>query len=379
MKKVMFVFGTRPEAIKMAPLVKAVEAAEDMEALVVVTAQHREMLDQVLALFDVKPNYDLNLMKPGQSLTDITAGVLRGIERIVIKEKPDIVLVHGDTTTTFAGALASFYQQTPIGHVEAGLRSGNMYSPFPEEANRKLTGVMTNVHLAPTPQAKQNLLREGVDENAIFTTGNTVIDALMMTIDDAYAFEPALAEALNVSGRKVLLTTHRRENLGQPMVQIFRAVRRLHERFDDVHFYFPVHLNPRVQALAKEALSDLERVHMFGPLDYAPFANLINRMDLVLTDSGGLQEEAPAIGKPVLVLRDTTERPEAIEAGTVRLVGCDTDVIYNTVEELFTNEESYNAMKHAVNPYGDGHACERILAALDYYFGLVDKRPEDWR
>lgn len=379
MKKVMFVFGTRPEAIKMAPLVKAVEAAEDMEALVVVTAQHREMLDQVLALFDVKPNYDLNLMKPGQSLTDITAGVLRGIERIVIKEKPDIVLVHGDTTTTFAGALASFYQQTPIGHVEAGLRSGNMYSPFPEEANRKLTGVMTNVHLAPTPQAKQNLLREGVDENAIFTTGNTVIDALMMTIDDAYAFEPALAEALNVSGRKVLLTTHRRENLGQPMVQIFRAVRRLHERFDDVHFYFPVHLNPRVQALAKEALSDLERVHMFDPLDYAPFANLINRMDLVLTDSGGLQEEAPAIGKPVLVLRDTTERPEAIEAGTVRLVGCDTDVIYNTVEELFTNEESYNAMKHAVNPYGDGHACERILAALDYYFGLVDKRPEDWR
>ena len=375
----MFVFGTRPEAIKMAPLVKAVEAAEDMEALVVVTAQHREMLDQVLALFDVKPNYDLNLMKPGQSLTDITAGVLRGIERIVIKEKPDIVLVHGDTTTTFAGALASFYQQTPIGHVEAGLRSGNMYSPFPEEANRKLTGVMTNVHLAPTPQAKQNLLREGVDENAIFTTGNTVIDALMMTIDDAYAFEPALAEALNVSGRKVLLTTHRRENLGQPMVQIFRAVRRLHERFDDVHFYFPVHLNPRVQALAKEALSDLERVHMFDPLDYAPFANLINRMDLVLTDSGGLQEEAPAIGKPVLVLRDTTERPEAIEAGTVRLVGCDTDVIYNTVEELFTNEESYNAMKHAVNPYGDGHACERILAALDYYFGLVDKRPEDWR
>lgn len=379
MKKVMFVFGTRPEAIKMAPLVKAVEAAEDMEALVVVTAQHREMLDQVLALFDVKPNYDLNLMKPGQSLTDITAGVLRGIERIVIKEKPDIVLVHGDTTTTFAGALASFYQQTPIGHVEAGLRSGNMYSPFPEEANRKLTGVMTSVHLAPTPQAKQNLLREGVDENAIFTTGNTVIDALMMTIDDAYAFEPVLAEALNVSGRKVLLTTHRRENLGQPMVQIFRAVRRLHERFDDVHFYFPVHLNPRVQALAKEALSDLERVHMFDPLDYAPFANLINRMDLVLTDSGGLQEEAPAIGKPVLVLRDTTERPEAIEAGTVRLVGCDTDVIYNTVEELFTNEESYNAMKHAVNPYGDGHACERILAALDYYFGLVDKRPEDWR
>ena len=327
MKKIMFVFGTRPEAIKMAPLVKAVEASEDMEALVVVTAQHREMLDQVLALFDVKPNYDLNLMKPGQTLSDITAGVLRGIERIVIKEKPDIVLVHGDTTTTFAGALASFYQQTPIGHVEAGLRSGNLYSPFPEEANRKLTGVMTNVHLAPTPQARENLLKEGVNAEAIFTTGNTVIDALMMTIEEDYAFDEDLKAALDVPGRKVLLTTHRRENLGQPMVQIFRAIRKLHERFEDVHFYFPVHLNPRVQALAKEALSDLDRVHMFAPLDYAPFANLINRMDLVLTDSGGLQEEAPAVGKPVLVLRDTTERPEAVEAGTVKLVGCDTDLI----------------------------------------------------
>ncbi len=379
MKKIMFVFGTRPEAIKMAPLVKAVEAAEDMEALVVVTAQHREMLDQVLTLFDVKPNYDLNLMKPGQTLSDITAGVLRGIERIVIKEKPDIVLVHGDTTTTFAGALASFYQQTPIGHVEAGLRSGNLYSPFPEEANRKLTGVMTNVHLAPTPQARENLLKEGVNAEAIFTTGNTVIDALMMTIEEDYAFDESLKAALDVPGRKVLLTTHRRENLGQPMVQIFRAIRKLHERFEDVHFYFPVHLNPRVQALAKEALSDLDRVHMFAPLDYAPFANLINRMDLVLTDSGGLQEEAPAVGKPVLVLRDTTERPEAVEAGTVKLVGCDTDLIYTTVEALFTNEEAYLTMKHAVNPYGDGHACERILAALRYYFEPAGERPEDWR
>lgn len=379
MKKIMFVFGTRPEAIKMAPLVKAVEAAEDLEPLVVVTAQHREMLDQVLQLFDVHPSYDLNLMKPGQSLTDITAGVLRGIERIVIKEKPDLVLVHGDTTTTFAGALASFYQQVPIGHVEAGLRSGNMYSPFPEEANRRLTGALTSIHLAPTLQARENLLREGINPDIIYTTGNTVIDALMMTIKDDYTFDDDLEKALNVPGRKVLLTTHRRENLGQPMVQIFRAIRKLHERFPDVHFYFPVHLNPKVRALAKEALSDQERVHMFEPLDYAPFANLINRMDLVLTDSGGLQEEAPAIGKPVLVLRDNTERPEAVEAGTVRLVGADTQLIYDTVETLFTDEEEYARMEHAVNPYGDGKACERIVAAIKHYLGLADDRPQDWR
>ena len=233
---------------------------------------------------------------------------------------------------------------------------------------------MTNVHLAPTPQARENLLKEGVNAEAIFTTGNTVIDALMMTIEEDYAFDESLKAALDVPGRKVLLTTHRRENLGQPMVQIFRAIRKLHERFEDVHFYFPVHLNPRVQALAKEALSDMDRVHMVAPLDYAPFANLIN-----LTDSGGLQEEAPAVGKPVLVLRDTTERPEAVEAGTVKLVGCDTDLIYTTVEALFTNEEAYLTMKHAVNPYGDGHACERILAALRYYFEPAGERPEDWR
>lgn len=379
MKKIMFVFGTRPEAIKMAPLVKAVEAAEDLEPLVVVTAQHREMLDQVLQLFDVHPSYDLNLMKPGQSLTDITAGVLRGIERIVIKEKPDLVLVHGDTTTTFAGALASFYQQVPIGHVEAGLRSGNMYSPFPEEANRRLTGALTSIHLAPTPQARENLLREGINPDIIYTTGNTVIDALMMTIKDDYTFDDDLEKALNVPGRKVLLTTHRRENLGQPMVQIFRAIRKLHERFPDVHFYFPVHLNPKVRALAKEALSDQERVHMFEPLDYAPFANLINRMDLVLTDSGGLQEEAPAIGKPVLVLRDNTERPEAVEAGTVRLVGADTQLIFDTVETLFTDDAEYARMEHAVNPYGDGKACERIVAAIKHYLGLADERPQDWQ
>ena len=379
MKKIMFVFGTRPEAIKMAPLVKAMEQAEDLEPLVVVTAQHREMLDQVLELFDVHPSYDLNLMKPQQTLTDITAGVLRGIERIVIKEKPDIVLVHGDTTTTFAGALASFYQQVPVGHVEAGLRSGNMYSPFPEEANRKLTGAMATVHFAPTPQARANLLHEGVNPDAIYTTGNTVIDALMMTVKQDYVFDDELSRMLAAPGRKVLLTTHRRENLGQPMVQIFRAIRQLHERFTDVNFYFPMHKNPRVRALAKEALEELEREHLFEPLDYAPFANLVGRMDLVLTDSGGLQEEAPALGKPVLVLRDTTERPEAVDAGTVKLVGSDTQLIVDTVSTLFTDADAYAEMEHAVNPYGDGHACARIIAALRYYFGLDAQRPEDWR
>lgn len=379
MKKIMFVFGTRPEAIKMAPLVKAMEKAEDLEPLVVVTAQHREMLDQVLALFDVTPSYDLNLMKQNQTLMDITVGVLRGIERIVIKEKPDLVLVHGDTTTTFAGALASFYQQVPVGHVEAGLRSGNMYSPFPEEANRKLTGQLATVHFAPTPQARENLLREGVDADAVYTTGNTVIDALHLTVQKDFSFDAELAEMLDVPGRKVLLTTHRRENLGQPMVQIFRAIRALHANFPDVHFYFPMHKNPRVRALAHEALDELERVHLFEPLDYAPFANLMERMDLILTDSGGMQEEAPALGKPVLVLRDTTERPEAVEAGTVRLVGCDTDLIVETVTELFTNDAAYAEMKHAVNPYGDGKACARIIDAIRYYFGLVPERPVDWR
>ncbi|MEE0435761.1 MAG: UDP-N-acetylglucosamine 2-epimerase (non-hydrolyzing) [Peptococcaceae bacterium] len=378
MKKIMFVFGTRPEAIKMAPLVKAMEQAEDLEPMVLVTAQHREMLDQVLELFDVIPSYDLNLMKANQTLTDITVGVLRGVERVVIKEKPDMVLVHGDTTTTFGGTLASFYQQVPVGHVEAGLRSGNMYSPFPEEANRKLTGAMATVHFAPTPQARENLLREGVNPETIFTTGNTVIDALKMTVKEDYAFDAELAQMLDVPGRKVLLTTHRRENLGQPMVQIFRAIRALHERFPDVHYYFPMHKNPRVRALAKEALEELERVHLFEPLDYAPFANLMERMDLVLTDSGGMQEEAPALGKPVLVLRDTTERPEAVTAGTVKLVGCDTERIVETVTQLFTDEAAYAEMEHAVNPYGDGKACERIIHALRYYFGLTEERPLDW-
>lgn len=380
MKKIACIFGTRPEAIKMAPLVKALEASEWFEPCVIVTAQHREMLDQVLTLFDIAPDYDLNIMKPNQTLSDITANVLRGIERILRKENPDLVLVHGDTTTTFAGALASFYQQMPLGHIEAGLRSGNMHSPFPEEGNRCLTSVMTNVHLAPTAQARENLLKEGVPDDRIFTTGNTVIDALQMTVQEDYQFaDSGLTEALDLPGRKILLTTHRRENLGDPMVEIFQAVRHLHDKFPDVHFYFPVHLNPRVRALAEEALADLERVHRFDPLDYAPFANLINRMDFVLTDSGGLQEEAPSLGKPVLVLRDNTERPEAVEAGTVALVGSNAECIEEVASRLLTDADFYASMEQAVNPYGDGKACERIVAALAYYFGLTQDRPSDWQ
>lgn len=378
-KKIMLIFGTRPEAIKMAPLVKALERSEDFDPIVVVTAQHREMLDQVLDLFDIQPHEDLNLMKANQTLSDITAGVLRGVEKTIHKHKPDMVLVHGDTTTTFAGALAAFYSQIPIGHVEAGLRSFNMASPFPEEGNRRLTGVLAQVQLAPTPGARANLLAEGTEPDHIYTTGNTVIDALVQTVQDDYPFPEDLAALLDLPGKKILLTTHRRENLGAPMVQIFQAVRQLVETHPDLHIYFPVHLNPKVRALAEEALGDLDRVHRFDPLDYAPFANLIARMDIVLTDSGGLQEEAPALGKPVLVLRDTTERPEAVDAGTVALVGSDKEAIVTLTDRLLTDPAFYESMEKAVNPYGDGKACDRILQALRHHFGLRPDRPQDFQ
>lgn len=379
MKKVMCVFGTRPEAIKMAPVVKAIEQNENLQSIVTVTAQHREMLDQVLQLFQIIPDYDLNLMKQGQTLTDITAGVLRGLEDILKKEQPDLVLVHGDTTTTFAAALAAFYQQIPVGHVEAGLRSGNMYSPYPEEANRKLTGVMTSLHFSPTPESRQNLLRENADDSKIFVTGNTVIDALLATVKDHHQFADADLQALLDSpGKKVLITAHRRENQGEPMTHIFQAVRRLHETLPDVQFIFPIHKNPRVRELAARILGALARVHIIEPLDYEPFANAMSRVDLIMTDSGGLQEEAPALGKPVLVLRDTTERPEAVTAGTVELVGTDEDLIYNTALTLLTDAEAYAKMANAVNPYGDGKACGRITAAIEYYFGMRGERPENW-
>ena len=378
MKKIMLVFGTRPEAIKMAPLVKAIEKDNELECVVAVTAQHREMLDQVLELFKIKPQYDLNLMKDNQTLSDITSGVLKGIEKVVLKEKPDMVLVHGDTSTTFAGALAAFYAQVPVGHVEAGLRSGDIYSPFPEEMNRRLTGVLSSVDFAPTMTAKSNLLREGVDEGKIFVTGNTVIDALLSIVDDNYQLESDLADFLAKNKQTVLITAHRRENQGQPMVHIFQAVRRLHEELPEVGFVFPVHKNPRVRALAHEALDGLERVKMIEPLDYEPFANLMNQVDLIMTDSGGLQEEAPALGKPVLVLRENTERPEAVEAGTVALVGTDNEKIFTTAKTLLTDQKAYEAMEKAVNPYGDGKACRRIVQAIKYYFGEAEK-PKDWQ
>lgn len=379
MKKIMCVFGTRPEAIKMAPVVKAIEQNENLQSMVAVTAQHREMLDQVLQLFHIEPDYDLNLMKQGQTLTDITSGVLRGLEEIFKKERPDLVLVHGDTTTTFAATLAAFYQQIPVGHVEAGLRSGNMYSPYPEEANRKLTGVMTTLHFSPTPEARQNLLRENIGDAAIFVTGNTVIDALLATAKQTYQFEDAaLQQLLDSPGKKVLITAHRRENQGTPMVHIFQAVRRLHETLPDIQFIFPIHKNPKVRELAAQILGDLERVHIIEPLDYEPFANVMARVDLILTDSGGVQEEAPALGKPVLVLRDTTERPEAVKAGTVALVGTDENLIYNTALQLLTDEAAYHKMANAVNPYGDGKASGRIMQAIEYYFDIIAERPENW-
>lgn len=377
MKKIMLVFGTRPEAIKMAPLVKAIEADQELECVVAVSAQHREMLDQVLDLFEIKPQYDLNIMKANQTLSDITSGVLKGIEKAVLKEKPDMVLVHGDTSTTFAGALAAFYAQVPVGHVEAGLRSGDLYSPFPEELNRKLTGVIAAADFAPTATAKANLLKEGTDEEKIFVTGNTVIDALLSIVDEKYALDAELENFLAQHKQNILITAHRRENQGQPMVHIFQALRRLHEALPEAGIIFPVHKNPKVRALAHEALDGLERVLMIEPLDYAPFANLMNRVDLIMTDSGGLQEEAPALGKPVLVLRENTERPEAVAARTVKLVGTDNEKIFTTAYELLTDKEAYDKMQRAVNPYGDGHACERIIQAIKYYFGMAEK-PEEW-
>lgn len=378
-KKILFVFGTRPEAIKMAPLVKYFQAEEAFDTKVVVTAQHREMLDQVLELFALTPDHDLNLMKAGQSLSDITSGVLKGLETVIGEEKPDLVLVHGDTTTTFGGALAAFYQQVPVAHIEAGLRSGNMKSPFPEEANRRLTGVLTELHFSPTIAAAENLRREGVAEEQIFITGNTVIDALQSTVSKDYVFdEPALQEFLARAGKKVLLTTHRRENQGKPMEEIFAAVKELAEKHPDLQFIFPVHKNPKIRKMAAEHLGDLEQVLRIEPLDYAPFVNLISRVDLVLTDSGGLQEEAPSLGKPVLVLRENTERPEAVTAGTVKLVGSNREKIVSEVNRLLTDEAAYKEMERAINPYGDGHACARICAGVKYYFGLSE-RPENWK
>ncbi|HWR44374.1 non-hydrolyzing UDP-N-acetylglucosamine 2-epimerase [Sporomusa sp.] len=377
--KVMTVFGTRPEAIKMAPVVlELAKHPEYITPVVAVTAQHREMLDQVLNLFKITPDYDLDIMSQGQTLFDITCRAMQGLNQVLVKEKPDIVLVHGDTTTTFAGAMAAFYHQITVGHVEAGLRTGNKHSPFPEEMNRKLTGSLSDIHFAPTGTAKQNLLQENVSNETISVTGNTVIDALMATVDPGYHFTDHLLQSIDYVNRKVILvTTHRRENLGEPMRHVYQALKDIVTAYSDVEIVFPVHKNPLVGQVVQEELGELERVHLIDPLDYQPFANLIARSYLVLTDSGGIQEEAPALGKPVLVLRDTTERPEAVSAGTVKLIGTDRDRVYAETKALLTNDREYQQMANAVNPYGDGQASSRIVKAILHKYGLVS-RPDEF-
>ena len=378
--KVMSIFGTRPEAIKMAPVVRALMRHTDaIETRTLVTAQHREMLDQVLHLFRITPDYDLNIMAAGQTLFDITSRAMLGINEVFQKERPDLVLVHGDTTTTFAGALAAYYHQIPVGHVEAGLRTHDIYSPFPEEMNRRLTGGIATLHFAPTATAHANLRAEGIPEGRIFITGNTVIDALHHTVRPDYVLPAELGSVDFAEHRVLLVTTHRRENLGEPMRHVYRAIRDIIEELDDVEVIFPVHRNPKVREIVQEELGGLERVHLIDPLDYDPFANLMARVDIVLTDSGGIQEEAPALGKPVLVLRDTTERPEAVTAGTVRLIGTDERRVYEETMRLLTEPTAYTHMAEAVNPYGDGEAARRIIEAILYHAGRTQTPPEPFR
>ncbi len=379
MKKILAVFGTRPEAIKMAPLIKELQKhPEQFFCKVAVTAQHREMLDQVLELFDIRPDYDLDIMHAGQTLFDITRRVLSGLEEVLENENPDLVLVHGDTSTTCTAALASFYRQVPVGHVEAGLRTGNKYSPFPEEINRRITGVLADLHFAPTREAADNLRKESVSPDKIFITGNTVIDALLAIVRREYHFRDPVLESIDFENKRILLvTTHRRENLGQPLRRVYRALRALADEYPDIEIVFPVHKNPAVRNLAHEELGDLKCVHMIEPMEYEPFVNLMGRCYMVLTDSGGLQEEAPSLGKPVLVLRDTTERPEAVSAGTVKLVGTAEEQIKKEADSLLSDTEYYRKMSNAVNPYGDGRASVRIRRAIQHHFSLGE-RPRDY-
>ncbi|MHB8172389.1 MAG: non-hydrolyzing UDP-N-acetylglucosamine 2-epimerase [Thermincolia bacterium] len=380
MHKVMTIFGTRPEAIKMAPLVKALDAhPEQFLSRVTVTAQHREMLDQVLNLFEITPDHDLNIMRPNQTLFDITSRALLGLKEVLEQDRPDIVLVHGDTTTTFVAGLAAFYLQIPVGHVEAGLRTGNKASPFPEEMNRKLTGSIADLHFAPTDISKANLLLEAVEGDRIFVTGNTVIDALLRTVREDYVFADPVLQKIDYRNKRILLvTTHRRENLGEPMRQVYLALREIVSTFPDVEVIFPVHKNPQVRQVVEEVLGDLSAVHLIEPLDYQPFINLMQKSYLVLTDSGGLQEEAPSLGKPVLVLRDTTERPEAVTAGTVKMVGTDKQAILQAANTLLSDPLAYQDMANAVNPYGDGKAANRIIQALRYHFGRSTVKPDEF-
>lgn len=365
--KVMTVFGTRPEAIKMAPVVKALENKEIIDSCVVLTAQHREMLDQVVKLFHITPDYDLDLMKHGQTLASLTTGVLTGMDEILDKEKPDLILVQGDTTTTFTSALAAFYHKIPIGHIEAGLRTGQKYSPWPEEINRKLTSGLADLHFAPTSVSRDNLLREGVDAKNIFVTGNTVIDALLATVKKEYQFADKDLTCIlqgNKDKRLILMTTHRRENWGEPMRQIYQALDAVLKEFPDVYVIFPMHKNPTVRQVVTEVLGGNDRVHLIEPLDYEPFVNLMAKAYLILSDSGGIQEEAPSLGKPVLVVRDTTERPEAVDAGTVLLVGTNYKEVAESMKRLLTDQAAYDTMSKAANPYGDGKASQRITEMI---------------
>ena len=372
-KKIITIFGTRPEAIKMAPLVKELQTHSDIETKVCVTAQHREMLDQVLELFDIKPDFDLNIMKSRQTLTGITNKVLEGLEEVFENEKPDMILVHGDTTTTFAGALAAFYKQIDVGHVEAGLRTFDKYFPFPEEMNRKLTGSLADLHFAPTKGARNNLLREGFDENIVYVTGNTVIDAMKHTVEENYTFENDELNDVDFKNKKVIMiTAHRRENWGEGIENICCALKKIVDENEDVELVYLVHLNPVVKDVVYSSLGNNKRIHLLSPLDTKETHNLMNKSFMVMTDSGGLQEEAPNLGKPVLVLRDVTERPEAVEAGTVKLVGTDVNKIVEVANELITNKEAYNKMSKSINPYGDGLASKRIANIILKYYGLFD-------
>ena len=362
MKKVMLVFGTRPEAIKMCPLINELKTRENLQTVVCVTGQHRQMLDQALETFQVVPDYDLSIMKEKQTLFDITANILNGIGAVLDEVKPDVVLVHGDTSTTFVTALACFYKQIPVGHVEAGLRTYNIYSPYPEEFNRQAVSIISKYNFAPTEKSKTNLLREGKDEETIWVTGNTAIDALKTTVREDYT-HPELE--WSKGSRLIFITAHRRENLGEPMHNMFRAIRRVMEEHPDVKALYPIHMNPVVRQVADEELGDCDRIHIIDPVEVFDCHNIMARSYLILTDSSGIQEEAPSLGKPVLVMRDTTERPEGIAAGTLKLVGTDEEVIYQNFKELLENREAYDKMAHAANPYGDGNACKRIADILE--------------
>lgn len=378
-KKIITIFGTRPEAIKMAPLVKELEKREEIESKVCVTAQHRQMLDQVLEYFEIKPDYDLNIMKSKQTLTGITNRVLEGLEEVFKEEKPDMILVHGDTTTTFAGALAAFYQQIKVGHVEAGLRTFDKYFPFPEEMNRKLTGALADLNFAPTKGSKENLLREGVSEDIIYITGNTVIDAMLHTVKENYIFEQEELNKIDYENKKVIMiTAHRRENWGEGIDNICTALNKIVEENEDVELVYLVHLNPIVKDVVFEKLGGNSRIHLLPPQDTQETHNLMNKCFMVMTDSGGLQEEAPHLGKPVLVLRDVTERPEAVKYGTVKLVGTNVEKIVQEANKLINDEKAYESMSKAVNPYGDGKASERITDAILKYFDLSDKEVDEF-